>query len=115
MTDLSLIVRSGEILGVAGVSGNGQTELVEAISGIRPVELGMIKLNGEDVTHSSVNARRHTGMAHIPEDRVRMGLNLKTDLDENVLLSRQRDKGFNKYGLLRRKKISQLAAEIISD
>ncbi len=75
-------VRSGEILGVAGVSGNGQTELVEAISGIRPVELGMIKLNGEDVTHSSVNARRHTGMAHIPEDRVRMGLNLKTDLDE---------------------------------
>lgn len=113
--DLSLKVRSGEILGVAGVSGNGQTELVEAISGIRPVEIGTIKLNGEVVTNTSVNERRHTGMAHIPEDRIHMGLNLNTNMDENVLLSRQRDKGFNKYGLLRRKKISEFAGQIIED
>jgi len=113
--DLSLKVRSGEILGVAGVSGNGQTELVEAISGIRPVEIGTIKLNGKGVTDSSVSARRHTGMAHIPEDRIHMGLNLNTNLDENVLLSRQRDKGFNKYGLIRRKKVSEFAGQIIED
>jgi simple sugar transport system ATP-binding protein len=115
VVDLSLQVRSGEILGVAGVSGNGQTELVEAISGIRPVELGTIKLNSKIVTQTSVNARRHTGMAHIPEDRIHMGLNLNTDLDENVLLSRQRQKEFNKFGLLRRKKVSELAGQIITD
>ena len=113
--DLSLNVRSGEILGVAGVSGNGQTELVEAISGIRPVEIGSIKVDGKDVTHDSVNARRHHGMAHIPEDRIHMGLNLNTDMDENVLLSRQRDKAFNKFGFIRRKKVSELAGEIIND
>ena len=115
VVDLSLKVRSGEILGVAGVSGNGQTEMVEAISGIRSVELGTIKLNGKVVTNTSVDARRHTGMAHIPEDRIHMGLNLLTDLDENVLLSRQRDKDFNKHGLIRRKKVSEFADQIIED
>ncbi len=115
VTDLSLKVRSGEILGIAGVSGNGQTELVEAISGIRPVELGSITLDGEVVTNTSVNTRRHHGMAHIPEDRIHMGLNLKTDLDENVILSRQRDKGFNKFGFIRRKKVSELAGDIINE
>jgi len=89
--------------------------MVEAISGIRSVELGTIKLNGKVVTNTSVDARRHTGMAHIPEDRIHMGLNLLTDLDENVLLSRQRDKDFNKHGLIRRKKVSEFADQIIED
>jgi simple sugar transport system ATP-binding protein len=111
--DLSLNVRSGEILGVAGVSGNGQTELVEAISGIRPVESGVIKLDDKPVTQASVNQRRQTGMAHIPEDRIHMGLNLLTDLDENVLLSRQREKEFNNHGLIRRKKVAEFAGQII--
>ncbi len=111
--DLSIKVRSGEILGIAGVSGNGQTELVEAVSGMRPVESGLIKLGGKVLTHSSVEQRRHNGMAHIPEDRVHMGLNLQTDLDENVLLSRQADKEFNKYGFIRKKKVSNFAAQII--
>jgi general nucleoside transport system ATP-binding protein len=111
--DFSMKVRSGEIVGIAGVSGNGQTELVEAVSGMRPIESGHIAIRGKVLTHSSVAQRRHNGMAHIPEDRVHMGLNLQTDLDENVLLSRQSDKEFNKYGFLRKKKISAFAAEII--
>lgn len=79
----SLEVRAGEILGIAGVSGNGQTELVEAITGMRPVEGGSLRFLGEDITGMVVGERRKLGMAHIPEDRIGMGLNLETDLDEN--------------------------------
>jgi general nucleoside transport system ATP-binding protein len=78
VSDLSLSVRAGEILGIAGVSGNGQTELVEAITGLRPVEDGTIRLLGQDITELPVGARRDLGMAHIPEDRLSMGLNATT-------------------------------------
>jgi simple sugar transport system ATP-binding protein len=111
--NLSMQVRTGEILGVAGVSGNGQTELVEAISGIRPLERGVIKLNEKDVSQSSVYRRRRAGMAHIPEDRIQMGLNLDTTLDENVLLSRQRLPEFNQYGFIRKRRVLDFSAEII--
>lgn len=82
---VSFEVRSGEILGIAGVSGNGQTELVDAIAGLRPVESGEIHFLNQPITHSSVRERRSAGMAHIPEDRMETGLNLKTTLDENVI------------------------------
>jgi simple sugar transport system ATP-binding protein len=113
VVDLSMQVREGEILGVAGVSGNGQTELVEAISGIRPIEFGKIRLGEKDVSNATVYARRRTGMAHIPEDRIHMGLNLDTNLDENVLLSRQRLPEFNQYGFIRKRRLSEFAGEII--
>lgn len=82
---VSFEVRSGEILGIAGVSGNGQTELVDGIAGLRPVESGEIRFLGQTITNSSVRERRIAGMAHIPEDRMGTGLNLKTTLDENVI------------------------------
>jgi len=115
VVDLSLSVRSGEILGIAGVSGNGQTELAEAIAGIRPVESGTIKLDGKFVTQGSVEQRRKNGMAHIPEDRIHMGLNLHTNLDENVLLSRQRQPQFNRFGFIQARKVADFAGQIIDN
>ncbi|MBI9045071.1 MAG: ABC transporter ATP-binding protein [Anaerolineaceae bacterium] len=113
--DLSLKVKEGQILGIAGVSGNGQTELVEAISGIRKIELGEIFIDKLPVAKSTVNERRKNGMAHIPEDRIHMGLNLDTNLDENTLLSRQNEPEFNKWGFIRKKAMQDFAQKIITD
>ncbi len=84
--NLSLDVRSGEILGIAGVDGNGQTELIEAITGLRPVEKGSIFLDGRDITRASIRSRARAGMGHVPEDRHRHGLVLDFRLDENLAL-----------------------------
>jgi simple sugar transport system ATP-binding protein len=100
--DVSLSVREGEILGVAGVNGNGQTELVEAIAGLRGCELGSIKLLGKEITRQSVGGRRRSGMAHIPEDRLGMGLNRQTTLDENLIVTRYREPVFSRFGILNR-------------
>lgn len=113
--NLSLKVRQGEILGLAGVNGNGQTELVEAISGMRPVEGGVVLLNGREITPHSVGRRRRAGMAHIPEDRLSVGLNLGATVDENLLINRYRNPEFNRYGFLRRGKIRAFSQEVIDD
>jgi simple sugar transport system ATP-binding protein len=110
---VSLDVRAGEILGIAGVSGNGQTELVEAITGLRPVDGGKITLLGRDITHASVHDRREAGMAHVPEDRMVMGLNLRTNLDENVVVTHYRDEPYSERGMLRSDPIRKLARQII--
>lgn len=107
---LSFEVRRGEVLGIAGVSGNGQTELVEAISGMRPVDGGEMLFSGQTITHESVGRRRNRGMAHIPEDRIKIGLNLQTDLDENLVVSRYKWPEFNKLGFLIRSAMSRFAA-----
>jgi simple sugar transport system ATP-binding protein len=82
---VSFTVHHGEILGIAGVEGNGQSELVEAITGIRPVLQGEIFLNKRPVQHSSVLERRQMGISHIPEDRLAVGLNLKGSIAENLI------------------------------
>ena len=82
-------IHQGEIVGVAGVEGNGQSELVEAILGLREVEVGRITLGGEDITHKSVRHRREDGMGYIPEDRHRRGLLLPATLWENDMLGHQ--------------------------
>jgi simple sugar transport system ATP-binding protein len=106
---LSFEVRQGEILGVAGVSGNGQTELVEAISGMRPVDGGTMHFLGDTITHETVWQRRNRGMAHIPEDRIKIGLNLQTDLDENLIVSRYKWPEFNRFGFLIRQAMRRFA------
>ncbi len=83
---LSLEVRAGEILGIAGVDGNGQTELIEAITGLRRVEKGSISVDGREITKSTIRDRARTGIGHIPEDRHRHGLVLDFRLDENLAL-----------------------------
>jgi len=84
--NLSLDVRAGEILGIAGVDGNGQTELIEAVTGLRPVERGSIFMDGGDVARWSIRERGRAGIGHIPEDRHRHGLVLGFRLDENLAL-----------------------------
>ncbi len=84
--DLSFEVRAGEIFGIAGVEGNGQTELIEAISGLRKVEGGKVYLNGKDITGKGPKELYDLGMAHIPEDRTHMGLILDMTVTENSIL-----------------------------
>ena len=86
---VSLTVAPGEILGIAGVEGNGQTELIEAIAGLRPVAEGTIRLGQRDVTHASVRDHTESGLAHIPEDRHRRGLVLDYSVADNLILGDQ--------------------------
>jgi simple sugar transport system ATP-binding protein len=110
---VSFEVRASEILGIAGVSGNGQTEPVEALAGLRPVEGGRIMLLGRDITRADVRTRRELGMAHVPEDRMVMGLNLKTNLDENVIVTHYQDVPYSQRGVLRRLPVRRLAQQIV--
>ncbi len=111
--NVSVHVREGEILGVAGVNGNGQTELIEAITGLRRIEGGSVRLLGKDVSHLPVSVRRREGMAHIPEDRLNVGLNLQTSLDENLVVSRYQSPEFNRLGFLRRSALRQLSDSVV--
>jgi len=113
ISHVSFDVHEGEIVGIAGVSGNGQTELVEVISGMRPLDGGKIFLNGKDITHADVRERRDAGMAHIPEDRMKVGLNLQTNLDENLIISRYNQSEFSKFGFLLGKSINKFAETVV--
>lgn len=88
VNELSLEVRAGEILGVAGVQGNGQTELVEAITGLRPARSGRVLINGHDLTNASPRRVSETGSAHVPEDRQEDGLVLTYSVADNLVLNR---------------------------
>jgi len=87
--DISLSVAPGEILGIAGVEGNGQTELIEAIAGLRAVASGTVALKERDVTNTSVREHTEAGLAHIPEDRHRRGLVLDYSVADNLILGDQ--------------------------
>jgi general nucleoside transport system ATP-binding protein len=114
ISHVSFQVHKSEIVGIAGVSGNGQTELVEAISGMNSLDGGEILFRGKSITESSVGERRDMGMAHIPEDRMVVGLNLHTTLDENLIVSRYDHSEFSRYGFLLMKTISQFAEKIVN-
>ncbi len=107
-------VHEGEIVGIAGVSGNGQTELVEVISGMRQLDGGDIFLEGKEITHANVRDRRNAGVAHIPEDRMKVGLNLQTNLDENLIISRYNQSEFSKFGFLLGKSINKFAENVVN-
>ena len=87
MKNLSLDVRAGEIVGIAGIDGNGQSELVYALTGMLTGYTGKIILNNEDITHYSVRQRNLKGISHIPEDRHKHGLVLDYNLAENMILN----------------------------
>ncbi len=112
---VSLSVRFGEIVGIAGVDGNGQRELVEAIVGLRKPSVGRITLKGEDITRSTAAQRIARGIAHVPEDRHRRGLVLEFDLVENIALGGQRSEPLARHGLLSRRAMSAVAAKRIAD
>ncbi len=94
---LSFEVRAGEIFGIAGVEGNGQTELIEAITGLRKPEKGEVLLNGQDITGRPPKELYDAGMAHIPEDRTHMGLILDMTVTENAILGLQWRKEFQRW------------------
>lgn len=113
LKNFSLEVRKGEIVGIAGVEGNGQCELVEAITGMRPVESGSIVYNNIDITKDSIRERIDSGIAHIPEDRHKRGLILDYTMEDNMVLKVYKNKPFSKNGLLNRSKIREYANKII--
>ena len=88
--DVSFEVRSGEIVGVAGVAGNGQTELIQAIAGIREPAGGTVMLKDTDLTVANVSERRTAGLAYVPEDRYRVGTSHLASVSANLLLGHQR-------------------------
>ncbi|HET7321408.1 MAG TPA: ABC transporter ATP-binding protein [Longimicrobiaceae bacterium] len=108
---VSLSVAPGEILGIAGVEGNGQTELVEAIAGLTPVRGGSIHIGGEDVTKEGARARADLGLSHVPEDRQRRGLILDYSIADNLVLGLQHR--FSRAGVLERGRIEENAREQI--
>ncbi|MDL2219652.1 ABC transporter ATP-binding protein [Ruminococcaceae bacterium OttesenSCG-928-O06] len=111
--DVSLSVRSGEIVCIAGIDGNGQTEFVQAITGLIQPSAGSIHLAGQDITHASVRRRNTSGMAHIPEDRHRHGLVLDFPLAYNLVLQSYFEPQFCKAGFLQYDAIYEYADKLI--
>ena len=114
VSDVSFQVRAGEIVCIAGIDGNGQTELVYGISGLEPVQSGTVHLCGNDITHAPIRKRSLGGMSHIPEDRHKHGLVLDYTLEDNMVLQRYFEPEFSdKFGFLRRKNIRTYAERLI--
>ena len=112
--NLSLQIHAGEIFGIAGVAGNGQKELAEAIAGLRKAETGAIVLNGEDVTGQNVKARIKKRIGFIPEDRLSMGLVPGMTMEENRILKEFDTDRFSKHHILKRKVIKETVQDEIS-
>ncbi len=100
LDDVSLTIRKGEVLGIAGVEGNGQSELVEAIMGIRRPDTGTVTLDGTDISHTSTRGRRQAGIGYVPEDRHRHGLLLEAPLWENRILGHVAERPNSRGALL---------------
>jgi len=111
---VNLSVKSGEIVGIAGVDGNGQSELIEAITGLIPVESGTIVLDGNDITNASVRKRNEIGLGHIPEDRQKRGLVMESTLFNNIAIKEFYHPPFSKHGILNADYIEQYAQDVIT-
>ena len=111
--DVSLEVRAGEIVCIAGIDGNGQTEFVYGLTGLEKLAGGRITLEGKDVTDENIRRRSVLGMSHIPEDRHKHGLVLDYSLEDNIVLQRYFEPEFTSHGFLRRKNIRTYAERLI--
>ena len=112
--NVSFNVRAGEIVCIAGIDGNGQTEFIHGLTGLEPLVSGKIKMCGEDITNTSIRQRNTMGMSHIPEDRHKHGLVLDYSLEDNLVLQRYFEPEFtNKAGFLKRKNIRDNAVRLI--
>ncbi|HPE16268.1 MAG TPA: ABC transporter ATP-binding protein, partial [Oscillospiraceae bacterium] len=110
---VSFSVRRGEIACIAGIDGNGQSELVYALTGLLAPDAGSVRLCGQDVTRSSIRRRNDIGLAHIPEDRHRDGLVLDYDLSENLILKKYHKPPYEKGGFIRFGAVRRHACELI--
>lgn len=115
VNDVSLEVYSGEILGIAGVVGNGQTELVESIVGLRKPKGGSVSVGGRDVTGLNSRQIRKAGVSHVPEDRQKRGLILAFNIQENLVLGRHSEPPFSAGGWLHVGAMRDASAELVQD
>jgi simple sugar transport system ATP-binding protein len=112
---ISFTVRSGEIVGLAGVDGNGQTELIDALAGLRHVATGRVAVGGKDLTSASPHDHLEKGLGHIPEDRHRRGLVLEFSLAENLVLHDYADKPFSRIGWLLPRRLLAWARRLLQE
>ncbi|HEY8395444.1 MAG TPA: ABC transporter ATP-binding protein [Bacilli bacterium] len=113
VNDVSFKVRKGEIVCLAGVEGNGQSEIIYALTGMMKASGGRILLNGEDITHKSIRYRNDHGISHVPEDRQKYGLILDYNLAYNLALKQYHLPRFQKYGFLKKDEINAYADSLI--
>jgi ABC-type uncharacterized transport system ATPase subunit len=111
--DISFEVRAGEILGIAGVAGNGQDELVEALTGLRKVQGGTVTMAGAAVTNQSARGLAERGLAYIPGDRQRYGLVLSYTVADNLVLTSYRERPYSRFGVLDQGAIAKRANELV--
>jgi general nucleoside transport system ATP-binding protein len=112
---VTLEVRGGEILGIAGVAGNGQVQLAECVAGIRPLQHGQIWLNGKDVTQANALSRLRAGLRFVPEDRLGMGLVPQLDITDNMLLRDYRERPLAKGIWVNRRVARERALKLVRD
>lgn len=112
--NVSFDVRAGEIVCLAGIEGNGQTELVYGLTGLEKISGGTITLDGQDITHASIRQRSKDGMSHIPEDRHKHGLVLDYSLENNMVLQRYWQPEFQKGGFIRSDKVREYSDRLIA-
>ncbi|MEA3424330.1 MAG: ABC transporter ATP-binding protein [Bacillota bacterium] len=115
VNNLSLDIYAGEILGLAGIDGNGQTELIETLSGLRKIDSGKIVLNDEDISNYSIRKITEAGVGHIPQDRHKYGLVLDFRLDENLVLQTYYKEPNSVRGILKPDEITKKAQQIIDE
>lgn len=114
VNNVSMQVRRGEIVCIAGIDGNGQTEFVYGLTGLEPLVSGKVVMNGRDITNMPIRARLTSGMSHIPEDRHKHGMVLDYSLEDNIVLQRYFEPQFtSKAGFLKRKEIREYANRLI--
>lgn len=111
--DVSFTVRAGEIVCLAGIEGNGQTELVYGLTGLEKVTGGSLTLCGQDITHASIRQRSKDGMSHIPEDRHKHGLVLDYTLEKNLVLQRYWEPAFQNHGFIKQGEVRAYADKLI--
>lgn len=111
--DISFNVRQGEIVCIAGIDGNGQSELVYALTGLEKMSAGKVFLNGNDITKSTIREKSKMGMSHIPEDRHKHGLVLDYSLEQNMVLQRYWEPQFENKGFIKTKAVREYADQLI--
>ena len=111
--DVSFNVRKGEIVCIAGIDGNGQSEFVQGLTGLEKVSGGKILFNGQDITKASIRDRSKMGMSHIPEDRHKHGLVLDYSIEQNMVLQRYWQPKFESFGFIKSKAVREYAERLI--
>ena len=113
--NVSFKARAGEILCIAGIDGNGQTELVYGLTGLEKASAGKVTLCGRDISQASIRKRSKAGMAHIPEDRHKHGLVLGYTLEQNLVLQKYKEPQFENHGFIRFDEVRKYAERLIEE